>query len=116
MVKTLELEYGYQISMTHMSANWIQDQDTDGVTRGLFKEGFCEGLKMYSFCPRNKSAVNISSNLKDRLILEMPDKLELLEPEDVLPLVNEKDFWKNKIREGYFVWSQPPAVARVALE
>ena len=50
-VKKLELVYGCQISVTHVSGNRMQAQGTDGVSRGLFKEGVTTGLNILSFFP-----------------------------------------------------------------
>ena len=74
-VKKLELVYGCQISVTRVSGNMMQAQGTDGVSRGLFKEGVTTGLNMLSFCPWDKSALEASPGLKGWLTSYVPEEL-----------------------------------------
>ena len=81
-VKRLELLYGCVILVTHISGDRMQAEGTDGISRGLFKEGVSTCLDMLSFCPWHKSALEISGKLKEWLKQTIPLELTFLEPED----------------------------------
>ena len=48
-VKKHELLYGCLILVTHISGDRMQAQGTDGISRGLFKEGVSTSLDMEAF-------------------------------------------------------------------
>ena len=60
----------------------MQAQDTDGISRGLFKGGISTGLDMLLFFPWHKSSLEDSDNLKGWLEKSIPWELTLLDPED----------------------------------
>ena len=57
-------------------------QGTDGVSRGQWNEGVTAGLKMLSFCPWGKTALEVAPRLKLWLESWLPSNAEFLEPED----------------------------------
>ena len=81
-MKKLELKYGCQISVTQVSGLRMIAQGTDGVSRGQWKEGVTAGLKMLSFCPWGKTALEVAPRLKTWLRTWLPSHAEFLEPKD----------------------------------
>ena len=51
-LKTVEMEYGLKIKVTHVSGKRMQDQGTDDVFRGSLKTGVSIEEKMIEYCPR----------------------------------------------------------------
>ena len=123
-MKTLELKYGCHISVTHVSGLRMIAQGTDGVSRGQWNEGVTSGLKMLSFCPWGKTALEVAPRLKTWLTSWLPDKVEFLEPADWFHRghdlrggqMDSRGFWRNEVRHGCFVWVPAPSAAIVAFE
>ena len=50
-IRELELDYGLNLFITHVSGTLIKAQGTDGLSRGNTNEGVSFGDTMFKYCP-----------------------------------------------------------------
>jgi hypothetical protein len=132
-LKKLEMKNGATFLVTHVSGKRMMAQDTDGVSRGQFKEGVTAGQAMLSFVPLSKSALEVHPPLQAWIASWAGGKgTEFLTPEgwferghDIIDYTfrpfrkadkDSEGFWIPKIKSGTFVWAPPPGAAEAALE
>jgi hypothetical protein len=123
-LRVLQFRHGAQFIISHVAGERMKDQGTDGVSRGHLKEGVAVGDPMIKFIPFHKSVLTSSPSLRAWVKSWAPAGVEFLEPEGWFERGHDQDggkkntqgFWVPTIRSGTFVWTSPPAAARVALE
>jgi hypothetical protein len=123
-MKSLEMEKGCRVVVSHVSGERMKAQGTDGVSRGQLKEGVPSGASMLSFIPTDRDPLDRSPKLREWLSSWGGKELEFLTPEDWFERghdhrggqVDSKGFWHPNIKMGTYLWSPPPGAAEVALE
>jgi hypothetical protein len=123
-LRALQFRHGAQFIVSHVAGERMKDQGTDGVSRGHLQEGIVVGDPMIKFIPFHKSALTSSPTLRAWLKSWVPAGAEFLEPEGWFERGHGQDggkkdtqgFWIPTIRSGTFVWTPPPAAARIAVE
>ena len=116
------------VQVIHVAGTRMVSQDTDGLSRGDMLEGVLQGREMLSYIPLHRSALEQEPTLRDwfdTLVNQTKyPKAEFLNPSDwFLRGLDIVCFRKNldgvtmpSYAKGTFIWSLPPAAARVALE
>ena len=102
----------------------IQEQGTDGVSRGSLRSGVSLGKDMISFCPWNKDPIKTNPALRSWIIKWLGNEAIFLEPADWFVrghdinggFYNEKKLWYPHIEPGTYVWYPPAAAADACLE
>lgn len=123
-LRKVEMEQGAHIVVSHVAGKRMIQQGTDGVSRGQLKEGVCTGAPMLSFIPLHLGALERHPPLKTWLKSWLGRTTEFLEPEGWFKrgqgtdggIRGEDGFWRPVEKMGTFVWTPPPAAAKVALE
>ena len=123
-MKLVEIKYGIQLSVTHVSGKRMQAQGTDGVSRGSLKSGVAAGKEMIEYCPWGKDPIMKEPNLKLWIKSWAGEETIFLSPKDWYLRghdlhggdYNEKKFWIPKVKKGTYVWSPPAAAAGPCLE
>lgn len=122
-LRQLELKYGARLIVSHVAGTRMIAQGTDGLSRGNIKEGVSLGIKMLTFCPWNKNALEVQPKLKPWLQTWIGNEAKFLEPKDwfiqghdIEGFERNGPFWTPKIKSGIYIWTPAPAAADVALE
>ena len=124
----LPMKYHCSVQVIHVAGTRMIKQGTDGLSRGDLLEGVLKGKAMLSFVPLHLGANDVESSLKT-WVNSWACKLgrqevEWLEPEDWFDRGHDINGFRKNIdgrtvpsyQHGTFVWTPPPAAARVALE
>lgn len=122
--RRIQLVYGMQVMVSHVSGKRMIQQGTDGVSRGNMKEGVGSGLDMLQFIPLHQGAIERHGILLDWIKEWAGKNVELLSPtqwftrgHDQLGGHRDKaGFWRIKTKPGVFLWAPPPAAAKAAIE
>ena len=116
------------VQVIHVAGTRMVSQGTDGSSRGDMLEGVLQGREMLSYIPLHRSALEQESTLRDwfdtLLNQTKYPKAEFLNPSDWFMRGHDiVGFRKNldgvtipSYARGTFIWSPPPAAARIALE
>ena len=124
----LPMKYSCSVQIIHVAGTRMIKQGTDGLSRGDLLEGVLKGKTMLSFVPLHLGANDVDSNLKtwvNSWACKLGNQcVEWLEAEDWYCRGHDiQGFRKNiddrtipSYQQGTFVWSPPPAAARIALE
>ena len=123
-LRSLEMQTGATILVTHVSGKRMMAQGADGVSRGSLKEGVCLGKAMASFCPWGRSPVEGSPLLLEWLKDWFGEKSELLEPMDWFRRGHDhfgyyrdgNGRWRVNVKPGQYIWNLASVGALAALE
>ena len=63
-LKLVEMKYGVNVAVTHVSGKRMQYQGTDAVSRGSLKTGVAVGRDVIEFCPWGKEPLEVEPKLK----------------------------------------------------
>jgi hypothetical protein len=123
-LRGVEMREGAAIHVSHVSGKRMMAEGADGVSRGQMKEGVAAGESMLGFIPLNTGALERHPPLRKWLESWVGPEAEFLDPRGWFTRGHgtdggEKDeagFWRPFVKPGTFVWTPPPAAARIALE
>ena len=123
-MKSLELRYGCQLRITHVSGTRMISQGTDGISRGALDQGVACGQRMLKHCPWGRTALEVSDTLLNTLNHWCDRKLKVLEPQDWYETGQDIVGWKTErggikhpiIQADAYVWCPPPAAADTCIE
>ena len=123
-MKLVELKYGIQLCITHVSGKRMQSQGIDGVSRGSLKTGVAAGKEMIEYCPWGKDPIEEGPKLKPWIKSWAGEDTIFLNPKDWYLRghdlhggdYNEKKVWIPKVKKGTYVWSPPAAAVGPCLE
>ena len=123
----LPMKFLCAINVIHVAGTRMISQGTDGLSRGDLLEGVLKGQSMLSFVPLHQSTLTRQPSIKAWINSwgsELGNKVEWLSTEDWFERGHDISGFKLNsdgrtiptYKKGTFVWSPPPAAARVALE
>ena len=125
----LGMKYLCLINIIHVSGTRMIAQGTDGLSRGGLLEGVLNGEKMLSFIPLHVSALEREPVLRKWILTwagagRDGNTLKFLGPEDWFVRGHDIAGYSRNCdgmniptyKKGIFIWTPPPAAARIALE
>ena len=125
----LAMKYLCSVNIVHVSGTRMIAQGTDGLSRGDLLEGVLKGEKMMTFIPLHVSAIEREPTLRDWISTwagagRNDDDLKFLVPEDWFVRGHDIAGYSPNCdgimiptyKRGIFIWTPPPAAARIALE
>ena len=129
-LRKLEMSCHTRIILSHVAGTRMQEQGTDGLSRGNLSTGVMNGKAMLDFVPIHLSALERSSNLLEWLKSWCGEDLESLSPSDWFSrghdhdgtfsspsaFVGEEKITSPNLKPGLLLWSPPPCIADVAIE
>ena len=127
LVGCLGMRFRCSVHFIHVAGSRMIAQGSDGLSRGDLYEGVMSGKSLLSFIPLAESAVERSPALLPWVqgwASSLEADVEFLDPEgwferghDMSGGVKNVDgIWIPSYRPGTFVWTPPPAAARIATE
>ena len=99
IMKKLELEYGFQLNVTHVAGTRMIDQGTNRISRGALDKGVACGQRMLDHCPWGKSAATESKLLVTMLSQWCGKDLKVLSPLDWSEAGHDIVGWR-KVKKG----------------
>lgn len=122
--RKIQLVYGMQVTVSHVSGKRMIYQGTDGVSRGNLKEGVGSGMEMLQFIPLHKGAIDLHADLLDWVKSWAGESFEYLTPNGWFTRGHnhfgghrdKSGFWRIETKPGIFLWAPPPAAAEASLE
>ena len=126
-LRSLEMKYGLQIHLIHVSGKRMIAQGTDGCSRGFLMEGVMAGEDMLSFVDLGKSAVERHPPVLD-WIRSWTEQVKIvpLTPEGWFEeghgitggALDKRNIWipNHEPSNQWHLWCPPPAAADAALE
>jgi hypothetical protein len=122
--RTLQMQHGLKIVVSHIAGKRMVAQGTDGVSRGNLQEGVAGGADMMLFVPLHLNASQRWPPIVSWINSWATTDCEILSPADWFSWGHDHDggitdckgFWRPQIRSGMYVWMPPPAAAEIALE
>ena len=125
----LAMKFLCSVNIVHVAGTRMIAQGTDGLSRGDLLEGVLNGERMMSFIPLHLSAIEREPALREWISSwagagrEKCD-IEFLEPADWFLRGHDiSGYCQNHdgrtvptYKKGIYVWTPPPAAARIALE
>jgi len=128
-LKCLELHHGLYLNLIHVAGTRMQEQGTDGLSRGDLTTGIMNGIDMLHFVPLHLSAVERSSSVLPWISSWLPDGCTLV---PLLPVdwffkghsltggnVNMDGLWVPSCHPSgntCFLWTPPPAAGNVPIK
>ena len=127
LVGCLGMQFRCSVHFIHVAGSRMISQGSDGLSRGDLYEGVMSGKSLLSFIPLADSVLDRSSALQPWIqgwASELKADVEFLTPEgwferghDIAGGDSNVDgVWIPSYRPASFVWSPPPAAARIATE
>ena len=125
----LAMKFLCSVNIVHVAGTRMIAQGTDGLSRGDLLEGVLNGEKMMSFIPLHVSAIEREPALREWISSwagagrEKCD-IEFLEPADWFLRGHDISGYSQNhdgrtvptYKKGIYIWTPPPAAARIALE
>ena len=123
----LPMRFLCSINVIHVAGTRMIAQGTDGLSRGDLLEGVLKGESMLSFVPLHESVLDRQPSIKawvDSWAGDLGNEVEWLKTDDWFERGHDISGYTSNIdgrtiptyKKGTFVWTPPPAAARVALE
>ena len=128
-LRKLELHEGCILHFVHVAGTRMIEQGTDGLSRGDSSEGVMKGQAMLLHVPLHLSCMERQPTLKNWILsfvspgsnqqsvefLELPQWFERAH-NIVGGSKNFDGVWMPSYKSGTFIWTPPPAAAKVAVE
>lgn len=122
--RRIQLVYGMQVLVSHVSGKRMIQQGTDGVSRGNMKEGVGSGLDMLQFIPLHQGAIERYGTLMEWIKDWAGSNVECLSPSEWFTRGHDHfggsrdkaGFWRIKTKPEIFLWAPPPAAAEAAID
>ena len=127
LVRCIGMRFRCSVHFVHVNGSRMIAQGSDGLSRGDLYEGVMGGKSMLSFIPLAESAMDRSPLLEPWIrgwASSLDQDLEFLTPEGWYErghdihggTVNVDGIWIPTYCSASFVWSPPPATARIGTE
>jgi len=123
----LQMEFGFQAFVSHVSGLRMIAQGGDGLSRGALNEGVMGGLAYKQFIPFHLSAFTRAPNLKALIIdlvasegnppVFLDSKDWFTRGHDIISgEISPDGHWRPVVQTSVLVWAPPPAICDVAFE
>ena len=127
LVACLGMRFRCSVQFIHVAGTRMIKQGSDGLSRGDLYEGVMSGKPMLHYIPLADSALDRSPKLLPWIrgwFSGFETDLEVLDKEgwferghDIVGgTINSDGVWVPRYQAGTFVWSPPPAAARIVAE